>query len=227
MLFHSRTSIPCKLILPQSNFIVSQGTTGLHLWEAGQYLAEYIFGNFMTPQTDSSSGKYTCLELGSGLGLVSLVAALSPLVNQVVATDFDDAVLDTLSNVFRLNQSAIFFDKCTVLSLDWNRPSLPDAIKPDLIFAADVVYDPSLIQPLVSTLLWLFDRSMPSSCSALISITKRNESTFSQFFQCLDSACLSYERITFFPPLFIFCDHSLNFEQLYLFRIQKEACHGS
>lgn len=103
----------------------------------------------------------TVLELGSGTG--ALAIALSPFCRSWTASDLPDALSLIVSNL-RANQldPSSESSRIKVEEIDWttylpsslDRPKAPsDPTKlPDLIIATDVLYHPSLIQPLLSTL---------------------------------------------------------------------------
>jgi hypothetical protein len=98
---------------------------------------------------DTLKSGSTIVELGAGTGLVGLTLAkllphLSITDTRIVATDYHPAVLENL----RLNVTTNFpsHDLTPVHTalLDWSSPSFePPLDKPaDMLFAADVIYDP-------------------------------------------------------------------------------------
>lgn len=120
--------------------------TGLKLWDGSYLLASYVEKHLPL------AGK-TCLELGAGCGLVSLVAVLAGA--KVVATDLPEILPrmehSITTNLNRINQEINI--KCA--ALDWNNPT---DFKPktsdqfDVILGSDIVYHPDLIDPLIKTL---------------------------------------------------------------------------
>ncbi|KAF9263672.1 hypothetical protein L218DRAFT_327844 [Marasmius fiardii PR-910] len=119
----------------------SPGCGGI-VWPAGQILSNYLVGkgpNYL-------KGKKV-LELGSGTGLVGLVAALLDPAHVWVT---DQA---PLLHMMRHNVSMNNLDfKCTVAELDWGTPIPASIPRPDLILAADCVYFEPAFPLLVQTL---------------------------------------------------------------------------
>jgi predicted nicotinamide N-methyase len=101
---------------------------------------------------DTLEGR-TIVELGSGTGLVGLVAA--KLGGKVWITD-QAPLLDIMTRNVQMND--IEGDKITVAELNWGSP-LPTSIpsKPDIIIAADCVYFEPAFPLLVQTLSDLSD----------------------------------------------------------------------
>ncbi|KAI0723442.1 putative methyltransferase-domain-containing protein [Earliella scabrosa] len=116
----------------------SPGCGGI-AWPAGEVLANYIV------HRGSLEGR-NVLELGSGTGLVGLVAGV--LGARVWITD-QAPLLDIMKQNVRLNK----LESCvTVAELNWGEPIPPDIPKPDLILAADCVYFEPAFPLLVQTL---------------------------------------------------------------------------
>ncbi|KAN0064787.1 hypothetical protein ACQY0O_001844 [Thecaphora frezii] len=68
-------------------------------------------------------------------------------------------------------------------------------VKPTLILAADVVYDPDLVSPLASTIRTALQCSDNGGATALVSSTIRNPDTYKAFRDALDSQGLHVEPI--------------------------------
>ncbi|KAL0580787.1 Protein-lysine N-methyltransferase efm6 [Marasmius crinis-equi] len=119
----------------------SPGCGGV-VWPAGQILSSYL----VRKGPAYLQGK-NVLELGSGTGLVGLIAAmLNPAHVWITDQVF-------LLDMMRQNVSKNNLDsKCTVAELDWGTP-IPTAIaRPDVILAADCVYFEPAFPLLVQTL---------------------------------------------------------------------------
>jgi len=112
-------------------------------WPAGYVLAEYMSRRPSIPPDADDVFDWTnkrVVELGAGLGLVSIVAAL--LGADVVATDGVEGVLPVMrENVQKHTAAAKHAVNCTLLS--WGEEAdetriLADGV--DVVLAADVVY---------------------------------------------------------------------------------------
>jgi hypothetical protein len=159
---------------------ISQGTTGLSTWTASLRLLEF-FGNHLNLLESKK-----ILELGSGAGLLGM--ALSCMgADKVILTDCLDIVLQRLDENIILNNLQT---RCQTLFLDWTlceEFDISDNL--DLVIAADVVFDPSIIIPLVSCISLL-------KTPCLIASTERNSDTFRLFILALEKhAGLKWSRI--------------------------------
>lgn len=83
--------------LKENHNKISQGTTGLNVWEAALALCEWSLSN-----KSAVRGKQV-LELGAGTGLSGLVIGKCCQPASIVLTDGDDNVLDYLSENVRNN----------------------------------------------------------------------------------------------------------------------------
>lgn len=174
--------------LLESRTTIESGTTGLKTWRASLVLAQYLIEH-----PDIVQDK-RLLELGSGVGLLGIVAAAiqwqQPVIQgSICLTDVNQEVLARCAENLRLpcNKSSVHPNVKTAY-LDWTDSTDPTGItsvqdlladsSPDVILGADVVYDPRIIPPLIETLkIVLQDRSR----IALIALTERNENTLAQF----------------------------------------------
>ncbi|BGP30322.1 hypothetical protein JCM10296v2_002076 [Rhodotorula toruloides] len=179
--------------------MISGGTTGLRAWQACIALSNHLLAN---PAALLSANRI--LELGAGVGLLSLVTARilhdqsakgGTEGRRIVATDVDERVLEMLRGNIALNS---LDDLVKAGSLDWELPSDPargqdalqaweDAIfdgggRAELIIGADIVYDPSLAEHLAATLRWLLQRRNGSKApEALIAGTDPANSSSKRF----------------------------------------------
>lgn len=108
-------------------------TTGLALWSSALALSSFLDKRF----TGSWPTGFTCLELGAGLGLPSIVLARHGV--KVLATDKDPETLDLLKQNAKdnLNNNN---HTLQVQELDWAQFD-DSVLAPDLILASDVVYN--------------------------------------------------------------------------------------
>ncbi|KAF8558957.1 hypothetical protein OG21DRAFT_1372545, partial [Imleria badia] len=118
----------------------SPGCGGL-AWPAGEVLA-----NYLARRGERYCTGKTILELGSGTGLVGLVAG--KLGADVLITD-QAPLLDIMHANVKLNQLESFVN---VSELNWGEALPPGISQPDLILAADCVYFEPAFPLLVKTL---------------------------------------------------------------------------
>lgn len=126
--------------LKQSN---TSNETGSTLWLSSQILSAYLA---LHPSKLSRNKKVTLLELGSGIGLTSLVC--HDLGYQVTASDYG-AIVPLLEQNIQLNGKK---EDVTIETIDWCRCDHMSRIY-DVVILADVIYAPELLDPLVNTML--------------------------------------------------------------------------
>ena len=182
-----------SLRIPVSSLLMGHGTTGLSLWEGSIYLSKYI--QYHVSQFRDKS----ILELGSGLGLGSLMAASIGLAKQVIITDGHPVVYhrckqilqDNLCFINRVRQehSIQHTDIVQVRQLYWYLDTEPEchddlrSLPPiDLIIASDTIYDPDLHIRFLHTIRRIISGNS-QDCSILLCITSRNETTVEAFFK--------------------------------------------
>ena len=225
--FHYKTyflDIGGALVIPESSFLISQGTTGLHIWEASSFLAEYFLENANNLFKDGD----TILELGAGLGLASF--ALAKVFNhlKIIVSDFEVSILEILKEICYLNNSSSQIKTCF---LDWNNPSISfEALSNDVssgsftcvdwIVAADVVYDPELISPFLACISFFFKKN--SKLRVILALTTRNPETFDLFISQLPNFHLRVSQyVNFSPKAFTFCPFSLDISNVLILRIEQ------
>lgn len=165
-----------------------EGGTGCHEWEAGFFLAEFVLS-----RPDIFKGS-SCLELGCGAGVVGVALCRSGAA-KVQLTDGNGAAIDNCKHNLEIN-NCIPPQHCAtqlagntsqktrdvqVMQMQWESPC---EVQPDLILAADVLYDPVTIVPLVLLLrrfLCNADANRTYKPTAFIATTLRNEETLRQF----------------------------------------------
>ncbi|KAH9897817.1 putative methyltransferase-domain-containing protein [Cubamyces lactineus] len=190
--------------LLESRTTIESGTTGLRTWSASLVLAEYLLFH---PDLVISK---TALELGCGAGFLGIIVATIQLAQAAESslwlTDVNEPVLQRSENNLRMraNQSCQH-PQLHFRTLDWFDAVAPDSrllvdalfedALPDVILGADVVYDPSIIPPLVQVLaLALTPRTGNRQPVAYIALTQRNEETLTDFLQQAE-AVLSVEQV--------------------------------
>lgn len=107
------------------------------LWEASLVLADFIAGKGVEKEK-------RWIEIGSGLGLVSIVAAT--LGHDVTMTEYNPHALNFSRANALLNQCPDLI----VAELDWNNPQLGGTF--DYILGSEVVYHEKNFQPLLNLL---------------------------------------------------------------------------
>ncbi|EDV95683.1 methyltransferase-like protein 22 [Drosophila grimshawi] len=132
---------------------------GLQVWRGALLLADFLFH-----QRNELANK-TIMELGAGVGLTSIAAAIHSS-GQVYCTDVNlGCILDLIrSNVERNSQ--LLLGKVSVLEYDFLAPKselsreLLSAIDAsDVIMAADVIYEESLTDAFVAVIEHIFSKN--------------------------------------------------------------------
>ncbi|KAF7302573.1 hypothetical protein HMN09_00891800 [Mycena chlorophos] len=184
-----------KTTLLESRTMIEAGTTGMRTWLASLVLAQYLIRH-----PDLVRGK-RILELGSGIGFLGAVVATLQVLNHehgaVWLSDVNETVLARCQDNVRLPcNTSSSHPNVRCCFLDWSAALDPDRIvattallreeiSPHLILGADIVFDPSLIPPLVAVLN-LALRENPSA-SAIIALTERNPVTMQKFVDAISS----------------------------------------
>ena len=150
--------------------------TGGRVWDAALALSAYLLDEHASHASDAARPRArVALELGAGPGLPGLLLAALGAVERVVLTDAVPATLDNLrGNVARLPAEAQA--RCAVCHLNWFTPPQATAGEFDsveLLLAADVVYEPSLVPPLLATIRALLDAN--PGCTTLLAAERRGE----------------------------------------------------
>ncbi|KAB5595046.1 Methyltransferase [Ceratobasidium theobromae] len=200
------------LTILESRTTIERGTTGLRTWRASLDLAEWVLRNNLFSAR--------ILELGSGAGLLGLViATIQQLARPnadanhlretpcICMTDVDEDVLRRAIDGLNFSQDMVDGNpNVHVRALDWTDSLNPDRrvhvqslleeIDADVILAADVVYDLSIIPSLTSTLRLALERPLPKEQPwhrdasnntraqhriAYVALTLRREQSFTEF----------------------------------------------
>ncbi|SCU80841.1 LANO_0B01310g1_1 [Lachancea nothofagi CBS 11611] len=163
--------------------LCASGTTGFRTWEAALYLAEFLAQNPAVLGGLTSNSRV--LELGAGTGLVSIAWAKlrGTSTTELYVTDGDSTLVEqTARHNFMLNGIDTTDAKYKFQRLWWGEDAVPNV---DLILAADVTFDASVIPHLVSCLATaLIDQT---ARFAMIAATVRNEQTTAVFESCCAS----------------------------------------
>ncbi|KAI5897764.1 uncharacterized protein SCHCODRAFT_02490195 [Schizophyllum commune H4-8] len=198
--------------LRESRTTIQDGTTGLRTWLASLVLSKYLIN-----EPDLIANK-RILELGSGIGFLGIICASVQLLNQITEnapaphlwlTDVNDDVLARCKanvqlpcnlssdhpNVHYRNLDWVEFDQSTSRTAAL---ADMDVLDEDVILGADIVFDPSLIEPLVTVLaLRLMKLRQNGRRMALIALTVRNPETFQAFVEAVERAALTIEYVDY------------------------------
>ena len=164
---------------------------GLRMWEAGFFLTEWLLA-----YPNAVSGKRV-LELGAGLGLTGLAAAACAGSSEVIISDCSVEVLKNLEDIVSMNKVALQRAnppcEVSVVDLDWalGGAAAVETVKwADLIIAADVLYDPTVVPHFVdvveallgSSMSHYSDSSSPAQAPVVVvGATLRNPKTLALF----------------------------------------------
>ncbi|KAL2917197.1 hypothetical protein HK105_203261 [Polyrhizophydium stewartii] len=191
-----------RIVLREHVAEISQGTTGLRTWQASLRLVEHL-----SAHREVVAGR-RIVELGAGVGLLGLACRLLGAAS-VHMTDVDDAVLARLAGNVAINNLG---DSVRTSRLDWEEVGNGDIgtlhLDPfDMIIAADVVFAPELIGPLVRKITCLLRAAAePPLAECWVASTRRRESTFGMFTDELAAAGLTVESVAASPASWYFYD---------------------
>ncbi len=117
---------------------------GSTVWDAALVLCSFLESERGRAVVGSSC---RCLELGSGTGIVSIVAATLDSTRMCTASDLGDCVA-LISRNIELNGTV----NCTAVEVDWTVDPPEDLVGTDWVLCADCVYDLSCVSPLLRTI---------------------------------------------------------------------------
>ncbi|XP_011163804.1 methyltransferase-like protein 22 isoform X2 [Solenopsis invicta] len=158
---------------------------GLQVWRAAFLLADYILSH---PDLFRNQ---IILELGSGVGLTSIVA--SYLAKEVICTDINVGdILNLIKRNFLRNQtyvkSSYHIEEVNFLSLEWSKKLEEKLQSANIVLAADVIYDDKITDGFVRTLTKLLHTT--NKKTIYIALEKRYVFTVAD----LDTAAPMYEE---------------------------------
>lgn len=141
---------------------------GLQVWRGALLLADYILSN------PNIFKQKVIMELGSGVGLTSIVASF--LAKEVICTDIN--LGDILKIVQRNFMRNISYVKCkfhieelNFLNLEWSKNLEEKVNMTDIFLAADVIYDDIITDGFVATLKKLLSNKVQKT--VYIALEKR------------------------------------------------------
>ncbi|XP_072298794.1 protein-lysine N-methyltransferase EEF2KMT [Eucyclogobius newberryi] len=173
--------------LQENVAVISEGTTGLVTWEAALFLAEWALDN------QQYFNNRAVLELGSGVGLTGITVCSSCRPSEFIFSDCHPRVLHKLRENIALNK--LDRQAVRVEELDWSSVTEERlaAVRADTVIAADVVYDPVVVETLVSLLRRIVASSRADVfvCSAV-----RNPDTYRGFTEQLEAGGIRLEVLS-------------------------------
>jgi hypothetical protein len=136
----------CSVTLLEARSVISSsGTTGLRTWEAALLLGSYL----VSADGRTKIQRKRVFELGAGTGMISILCAKHLEVAGIVATDGDEAVVDTIkTNLFLNGLDVDDLSGCQArtAALKWGLPVDATSFAedygmdiPDVLLGADVV----------------------------------------------------------------------------------------
>jgi len=202
--------------LLEDKSMISKGTTGLRTWEASLRLAEYFIQN-----PEFCRGK-KIIELGAGIGLLSLVCAKLG-AKSVIATDVNPDVIERLHLNIESNKDILNIENLVIPQagkLDWNEKNIDMTLYKDLdlIICADVIYNPENIEPLVN-ILSQFLKAIPFIIIILCN-PLRQQSTYDLFLDQLNLHNINIHKELIDEVPIVFC-HDEEFSQIQMTIINK------
>ncbi|KAI8420680.1 hypothetical protein MSG28_007910 [Choristoneura fumiferana] len=175
------------ITIMETNNMVVNGTTGMRTWEAALTLADWALSN-----KDVFAHKKV-VELGSGVGFTGITIAKECNLESIVLTDCHNDVLKTIKRNIEINFPKLnnsddaqpdAVSNIDVMMLDWNdAEDLKNNLVPDILIGADIVYDPSILQPLCNVIKSFFDKN--DLLEVYIASMIRNVDTFNSFLEAL------------------------------------------
>lgn len=188
------------VVVRESTQQLCYGTTGLSLWQASCDLSNLLCRFFDFTDTN-------VLELGAGCGLASIAIAKSFCGCFVASSDYDPNVLKQLMFNVETNTSK----ECLlvqVLNIDWTSFTLSQLSEiPDVVIAADVIYDCSIVPALCGVLRQCL--SVKERSRAYVASTVRNPVTLSTFKEELKAHSLrTSDELLYDDGIFLFSDGS-------------------
>lgn len=189
--------------LKESASIISNGTTGLCVWQAAHVLV-----NWCSAHREFLKGS-TILELGSGVGLCGIAVSFLCHPQQYIFSDCHPAVMNILVENVKINKGVekpsnepelllssiddrimwsgkLRESTIAVAHLPWEdivAENLAPKISPSYVIASDVVYDPSIFDALANTL----QKFVNLGSQVILTCTDRNSDTLLQFLKTIGS----------------------------------------
>uniref|UniRef100_A0A1A9ZJV9 FAM86 N-terminal domain-containing protein n=1 Tax=Glossina pallidipes TaxID=7398 RepID=A0A1A9ZJV9_GLOPL len=202
--------------LKESNSFVADGTTGLCSWQAALALTDY----FLHHKAILSNRRI--LELGSGAGLCGLIIYKLCQPKHLLLTDGSLSCVklieenikhnflhieESIDNKWLMNNHIL---ECCLL--DWKAINCVKEIKtllPDILLAADVVYDSSVFDDLLHAIDYVFNLKQ-NKVKIFLAATVRNQATLNGFLNKLGNLRFQIDNAEVIPSeeSFLYWDRS-------------------
>eukprot|EP00444_Apocalathium_aciculiferum_P051437 CAMPEP_0183516082 /NCGR_PEP_ID=MMETSP0371-20130417/13944_1 /TAXON_ID=268820 /ORGANISM="Peridinium aciculiferum, Strain PAER-2" /LENGTH=248 /DNA_ID=CAMNT_0025713747 /DNA_START=1 /DNA_END=747 /DNA_ORIENTATION=- len=174
--------------------------TGLRVWDGGIVLARY-FERYVPEALDAREGqRLRGLELGCGTGVAGL--AFAYLGQEVILSDIGDLQkAATEANVAQnQNHFLVAGGSVSYQAVDWkNLPAREEFGAFDVVFAGDVIWHETLVQPFLDALCWVV--SGPGAREILLSHKVRDEESVALFEKSVSERGLVVEKKVPTEPL--------------------------
>ncbi|KAL8931788.1 MAG: hypothetical protein Q9216_007071 [Gyalolechia sp. 2 TL-2023] len=185
--------IPRTITIMEAPFLLSSGgDSGNRTWAAALHLATYLF----TDGRHFVEGK-SVLELGAGLGFLSILCGKCLGARHVLMTDGSEAVIDLAQGNVELNAVGSVVETSI---LKWGDSRIDKVlieesgmVSYDLVLGADILYDPQDFPALVTTIRDMFDRC--PRLQILMSSAIRTQSTLDSFLEACSDNKFQVERL--------------------------------
>ncbi|XP_051487929.1 protein-lysine N-methyltransferase EEF2KMT [Apus apus] len=199
--------------LVESLAMISGGTTGLVTWDAALHLAGWAM------EHRELFSDRTVLELGSGIGFTGIAICKTCNPKTYIFSDCHHQVLKQLRENICLNGLVLEPEasghapaelqgleagaannqkpQVVVAKLDWGSVTEKQLVglQPDVIIAADVVYDPEVTSALIGMLQKLSPSQAATTPEVYVAFTIRNQDTYLLFQAQLDKAGIGWQII--------------------------------
>ncbi|KFU87970.1 Protein FAM86A, partial [Chaetura pelagica] len=199
--------------LVESLAMISGGTTGLVTWDAALHLAGWAM------EHRELFSDRTVLELGSGIGFTGIAICKTCSPRTYIFSDCHPWVLKQLRENIHLNGLVLEPEasghspvelqgleagaannqkpQVVVAELDWGSVTEKQLVglQPDVVIAADVVYDPEVTSALIAMLQKLPPSQAARTPEVYVAFTIRNQDTYLLFQAQLDKAGIGWQII--------------------------------
>ena len=184
---HSLSALPVPLSSSSLNipaYSLYQATTaydltGQILWPGTDILSCFLLSPLSSSLLPCSPSSCLCLELGAGIGLLSLLLLHRFHPPQLIATDHNSTVLSLLSRNLALQSASSSSTAVSVLPLEWSAasvsaslPLLSSSSLPVLIVASELVYSVDAVQDLIACIAAVLRQSSRGGIAVLSWLTR-------------------------------------------------------